>query len=72
MDHLSDEAKRLYDLAITNSLSLPVVFSTLKRIQADAFTAGLKKASGPMAQISDDIDRRMAALQGDAGYELRE
>lgn len=71
---LALEAQRLYTLAMTRALTLGSVISVLKRIQADAYAAGLRQAATPVRALSDDIDRRMAALalstQGDSDDSL--
>jgi len=62
---LALEAQRLYTLAMTRALT---------RVQADAYAAGLRQAATPVRALSDDIDRRMAALalstQGDSDDSL--
>ena len=62
MDTMLHEAQRLSSLASQGALTTGVVLSTLKRIQTDAYTKGARHAASPILQMSDDIDRRLAAL----------
>jgi hypothetical protein len=62
MDTMLHEAQRLLSLASQGALTIGVVLATLKRIQTDAYANGARHAASPILQMSDDIDRRIAAL----------
>lgn len=73
MDAIAVEAARLAQHYTAGSLSYALIFSVLKRIEADAYAKGLRTAAKPMVALSDELDRRMAVLAasevGNAGHE---
>lgn len=71
MNTILHEAQRLLSLASQGALTIGVVLSTLKRIQTDAYALGARHAASPILRMSDDIDRRIAALNEDADADGR-
>ena len=75
MSTVAEEAARLFSLYSSQALSYATIMSVVQRVANEAYERGVKDATKPLADMSAEVDIRMARLAaqsaGDGGYDLR-